>query len=159
MPRERVRSRDPYNSVPAVRAPWERFSLPASESAYARGASPEFVRAARKVFGPLVERVDRFPPGRHAWLMAEVPGRGSLSAFFGDLETRIEPSGSLWVVFPKKPHAAAFDFPYLWADVQKAGLSAGLVDNKIAAFSSRLTSIRFVVPVSRRPPRSGSGLG
>jgi hypothetical protein len=25
------------------------------------------------------------------------------------------------------------------------------VDNKIAAFSPRLTSIRFVIPVSRRP--------
>ena len=41
-------------------------------------------------------------------------------------------------------------FPYAWLDVQKAGLAAGLVDNKVAAFSSRLTSIRFVVPVARR---------
>ncbi len=43
-------------------------------------------------------------------------------------------------------------FPFLWLDVQKAGLAAGLVDNKIAAFSPRLTSIRFVVPVARRAP-------
>lgn len=142
----------------AVKAPWEKFSLPAAESAYARGFTPEFIRAAREIFGPLVERVERFPPGRHAWLMAEVPPQGSLSTFFADLEARMEPSGSLWVVFPKKPHADAFDFPYLWADVQKAGLSAGLVDSRIAAFSSRLTSIRFVVPVSRRL-RLGPGLG
>ena len=42
-------------------------------------------------------------------------------------------------------------FPYRWLDVQKAGLAAGLVDSKIAAFSARLTSIRFVIPVARRP--------
>jgi hypothetical protein len=44
-------------------------------------------------------------------------------------------------------------FPFAWSDVQQAGLSAGLVDNKIAAFSPRLTSIRFVVPVARRKDR------
>ncbi len=75
---------------------------------------------------------------------------GSLSAFFRDLAARLEPSGSLWVVFPKKPFMTELAFPYAWLDVQKAGLAAGLVDNKVAAFSSRLTSIRFVIPVARR---------
>ena len=105
----------------------------------------------REVFGPLVERVAKFPAGKHGWLMAEVPSEGSLSVFFRDLEKRLEPSGSLWVVFPKKPFMGELGFPYLWLDVQKAGLAAGLVDNKIAAFSARLTSIRFVIPVARRP--------
>ncbi len=104
----------------------------------------------RQLFGPLVERVESFPAGRHLWLMAEVPAQGSLSTFFRDLETRLEPSGSLWAVFPKKPFAGELDFPYLWRDVQQAGLSAGLVDNKVATFSARLTSIRFVIPVARR---------
>jgi hypothetical protein len=45
---------------------------------------------------------------------------------------------------------AELAFPYAWLDVQKAGLQAGLVDNKVAAFSSRLTAIRFVIPVARR---------
>jgi hypothetical protein len=107
----------------------------------------------REVFGPLVERVAKFPAGKHGWLMAEVPSEGSLSVFFRDLEKRLEPSGSLWVVFPKKPFMGELGFPYLWLDVQKAGLAAGLVDNKIAAFSARLTSIRFVIPVARRPKR------
>ena len=104
----------------------------------------------REIFGPLVERVAKFPAGPHAWVMTEVPAEGSLSAFFTDLEGRLEPEGSLWVVFPKKPFAEELDFPYTWLDVQKAGLAAGLVDNKIAAFSPRLTSIRFVIPVARR---------
>jgi hypothetical protein len=136
-----------------MRAPWEKFSLPAEGPAYAVGRSDEFVKTMRSTFGPLVERVTKLPPGRQAWLMAEVPAEGSLSSFFGDLEKRLEPAGSLWVVFPKKPFIAELAFPFLWIDVQKAGLAAGLVDNKIAAFSPRLTSIRFVVPVARRKVR------
>jgi hypothetical protein len=82
--------------------------------------------------------------------MTEVPPEGSLSRFFRELEARLEPAGALWVVFPKKPFIQELAFPFTWMDVQKAGLSSGLVDNKIAAFSPRLTSIRFVVPVARR---------
>jgi hypothetical protein len=136
-----------------VKSPWEKFALPREATAYAAGRSPEFVRTMRQIFGPLVERTEAFPAGRHAWLMAEVPADGSLSAFFGDLEKRLTGSGSLWVVFPKKPFIAELRFPFLWIDVQKAGLAAGLVDNKIAAFSPRLTSIRFVIPVARRKGR------
>lgn len=131
-------------------APWSKFSLPGGEPAYARGRSDEFRKTCREIFGPLVERVREWPAGTHAWLMAEVPGEGSLSAFFRDLEKRLTPAGSLWVVLPKKPFQRELSFPYAWMEVQKAGLSAGLVDNKIAAFSARLTSIRFVIPVARR---------
>jgi len=88
--------------------------------------------------------------------MAEVPAEGSLSALFRGLEKRLTPSGSLWVVFPKKPFMRELSFPFTWSDVQQAGLSAGLVDNKIAAFSPRLTSIRFVVPLARRKAREPS---
>jgi hypothetical protein len=133
-----------------VKAPWEKFSLPSAAPAYASGRSPEFVRTVRQIFGPLVERVVTIPPGPQAWVMAEVPADGSLSAFFGEPGERLDPAGSLWVVFPKKPFAAELGFPYRWLDVQKAGLSAGFVDNKVAAFSPRLTSLRFVVPLSRR---------
>ena len=134
-----------------MKAPWEKFSLPVQGTAYARGASKEFVSTMRAVFGPLVERVEAFPDGPHPWLMVEVPAEGSLGPFFGGLEKQLTPSGSLWAVFPKKPFMEELGFPFLWLDVQKAGLAAGLVDNKIAAFSARLTSIRFVIPVARRP--------
>ncbi len=134
-----------------MKPPWEKFSLPVhGTAAYAQGSSDEFVRKMREIFGPLVERVERLPAGRHPWLMREVPSEGSLSTLFADLEKRLEPSGSVWAVFPKKPFHEELGFPYLWLDVQKAGLSAGLVDDKIAAFSPRLTSIRFVIPVARR---------
>jgi len=137
-------------TICGLKPPWEKFSLPAEGPAYARGSSKEFVRSIRAVFGPLVERVGDFPAGRHPWLMAEIPGEGSLSLLFRDLERRLQPAGSLWIVFPKKPFFEELRFPFLWSDVQKAGLAARLVDNKIAAFSARLTSIRFVIPVARR---------
>jgi hypothetical protein len=137
-----------------LKTPWAKFSLPGEEPGYARGYSPEFRRAIREIFGPLVEWVTAWPEGSLAWLMAEVPSDGSLSSFFRDLEKRLEPAGSLWVVFPKKPFSHELSFPFSWSDVQQAGLDAGLVDNKIAAFSARLTSIRFVVPLARRKGRS-----
>jgi hypothetical protein len=137
-----------------MRSPWEKFSLPAEGPCYAVGRSAEFVRTMRSIFGPLVERVEELPPGRHAWVMAEVPAEGSLPAFFLGLEKRLTASGSLWAVFPKMPFVEELAFPFRWIDVLKAGLSAGLVDNKIAAFSPRLTSIRFVVPVARRARRA-----
>ena len=136
-----------------MQTPWARFSLPGEQPAYARGHSAEFRGALREIFGPLVEHVKTWPPGLSAWLMAEVPAEGSVSVFFRDLEKRITPSGSIWVVLPKKPFAGEFEFPFSWSDVQKAGLAAGLVDNKIAAFSPRLTSICFVIPLARRELR------
>jgi hypothetical protein len=135
-----------------VQTPWAKFSLPVEQIAYARGQTAEFRKALREIFGPLVEWVRQWPPGTHSWLMGEVPGEGSVSVFFRDLEERLTPAGSLWAVFPKKKFAEEIGFPFTWSDVQKAGLSAGLVDNKVAAFSPRLTSIRFVIPLARRTP-------
>ena len=83
--------------------------------------------------------------------MAEVPSEGSLSAFFRDLEKRLEPVGLALGGLSEEAVREELGFPYFWIDVQKAGLAAGLVDNKIAAFSARLTAIRFVIPLARRP--------
>jgi hypothetical protein len=140
-----------------MKTPWEKFSLPGDRPAYARGDSPEFRRALRETFGTLVDRVEKWPAGPNDWLMSEVPSEGSLTAFFRDLENRLAPAGSLWVVFPKKPFVEELQFPFSWIDVQKAGLSCGLVDNKIAAFSPRLTSIRFVIPLALRKSRASTG--
>lgn len=137
-----------------MRTPWAKFSLSGEGPAYAMGHSPEFRRTVREIFGQLVEWAAVWPAGSHAWLMAEVPPDGSLALFFQDLEKRLAPAGSLWVVLPKRPFQDALAFPFSWTDVQQAGLAAGLVDNKIAAFSPRLTSIRFVIPLARRESRA-----
>src|SRR6476660_245239 len=97
-----------------MKAPWEKFSLPGQQPAYARGYSPEYRKTLRRIFGPLVEMVESFPPGTHDWLMTEVPSEGSLSALLRALEKRLTPSGSLWMVFPKKPFAEELSFPFSW---------------------------------------------
>lgn len=140
-----------------MKTPWEKFSLPGDRPAYARGESAEFRKKLREVFGPLVERVEKWPAGPLEWLMVEVPAEGTLRSWITDLGKRLTPAGSLWIVFPKKPFSRELAFPYSWIDVQKAGLASGLVDNKIAAFSARLTSIRFVIPLALRKSRPPTG--
>lgn len=57
----------------------------------------------------------------------------------------LRPDGALWVFHPKgrgaRPDAD---------DVRAAGLAAGLVDNKISAYSDSHTALRFVIPIARR---------
>ncbi len=54
-------------------------------------------------------------------------------------------NGALWVFHPKgrgaRPNAA---------DVRAVGLAAGLVDNKICAYSDSHTALRFVIPLTKR---------
>jgi hypothetical protein len=57
----------------------------------------------------------------------------------------LKPDGALWVVHPKGRGASPTD-----AEVRSAGLAAGLVDNKISAYTDSHTITRFVIPVARR---------
>jgi hypothetical protein len=62
------------------------------------------------------------------------------------LATRIRPNGAIWVVSRKGKARTIRD-----VDVIDASKSAGLVDNKIAAFSATHTAMRLVIPVAKRP--------
>jgi hypothetical protein len=56
----------------------------------------------------------------------------------------LRPAGALWVFHPSRgasPHDA---------QVRATGLAAGLVDNKISAYSDSHTATRFVIPVAKR---------
>lgn len=57
----------------------------------------------------------------------------------------LKPNGGLWVFHPKGRRALPSD-----AEVRAAGLAAGLVDNKISAYTDSHTATRFVIPVARR---------
>jgi hypothetical protein len=66
------------------------------------------------------------------------------------LSKRLDPAGALWIVRPKGK-----DTPITETDTRRAGLAAGLVDVKVAAFSSTHTAAKFVIPLAkRRSPRS-----
>ena len=53
--------------------------------------------------------------------------------------------GALWIFHPKGKGASPTD-----AEVRAAGLAAGLVDNKISAYSDTHTASRYVVPLASR---------
>ncbi|MBV9718661.1 MAG: DUF3052 family protein [Candidatus Eremiobacteraeota bacterium] len=57
----------------------------------------------------------------------------------------LQPNGALWVFHPKGRGASPTD-----SDVRAAGLAAGLVDNKISAYTDSHTATRFVIPIARR---------
>jgi len=54
-------------------------------------------------------------------------------------------NGSLWIFHPKGRGASPTD-----AEVRAAGIAAGLVDNKISAYTDSHTATRFVIPLSLR---------
>ena len=56
----------------------------------------------------------------------------------------LRPDAGIWVLRPKGNPAVTE------ADVRSAGLAAGLVDVKVAAFSASRTAEKFVVPVAKR---------
>ena len=62
------------------------------------------------------------------------------------LATRIRPNGAIWIVSRKGKAATLRD-----VEVMAAGKAAGLIDNKVAAFSATHTSLRLVIPRDRRP--------
>ncbi|OLC54567.1 MAG: hypothetical protein AUH85_11460 [Chloroflexi bacterium 13_1_40CM_4_68_4] len=66
-------------------------------------------------------------------------------ARLADLEPLIKRDGAIWVVSRKGPSATLRD-----VDVINAAKKAGLVDNKVVSFSPTHTSLRLVVPRSRR---------
>jgi len=61
------------------------------------------------------------------------------------LAGHLTPSGGLWLFHPKGKGASPND-----GEVRAAGLAAGLVDNKICAYSATHTATRYVIPRARR---------
>jgi len=62
------------------------------------------------------------------------------------LRERIRPAGAIWVVSRKGRAATLRDI-----EVMAAARDAGLIDNKVVAFSPTHTSIRLVIPLALRP--------
>jgi hypothetical protein len=62
-----------------------------------------------------------------------------------ELQTRIVPDGSVWVVMPKKPFAPDRGIRFTWEEMQAEGLRSDLVDNKVASLSEQDYATRFVI--------------
>jgi hypothetical protein len=77
-------------------------------------------------------------------IFLRVDGQSDLARIAGAVK-HLYPAGALWVFHPKGRGADPSD-----AGVRAAGLAAGLVDNKICAYTGSHTATRFVIPLARR---------
>jgi hypothetical protein len=68
--------------------------------------------------------------------------RAELKRRFAKLKRTLAPADGLWVAYPKKSSRLETDLTF--DEVQRIGLDAGLVDNKIVAFDDDWSAIRFV---------------
>ncbi len=67
------------------------------------------------------------------------------------LAGKLEADGGLWVAWPKKSSGVATDLDF--NRVQRTGLDAGLVDNKVCAVDETWSGLRFVYRLVDRPRR------
>jgi hypothetical protein len=81
---------------------------------------------------------------RYDFIFVRVDGPGDL-ARFARAASHLKPAGALWAFHPKGRGASPTD-----AEVRAAGIAAGLVDNKISAYTDSHTATRFVIPRARR---------
>jgi hypothetical protein len=100
----------------------------------------------------------KLPPGVQVLRQARGPldvivlfatDRSDVGVRFRTLAGRLSPSGGLWVAYPKKSAGVETDLSF--EVVQRAGLSAGLVDNKSCAIDETWTALRFVYRLADRP--------
>ena len=68
---------------------------------------------------------------------------------FGALAGSLAPNGGLWIAWPKKASGVATDLAF--ESVQRIGLAAGLVDNKVCAVDETWSGLRFVIRLADRP--------
>ena len=73
----------------------------------------------------------------------------ALERSFRVLKPMLASDGGLWVAYPKKSSAIPTDLTF--EDVQRAGLDAGLVDNKSCAIDGNWSAVRFVYRLKDRP--------
>lgn len=74
---------------------------------------------------------------------------GRMEARFGAALGLLPADGGLWVAWPKKSSVLMTSLTF--DAVQRHGLDAGLVDNKVCAIDDDWSGLRFVVRVEDRP--------
>jgi hypothetical protein len=89
--------------------------------------------------------------GRLDVIVFFVTRRAELARRFPSFMRALEKDGGLWVAWPKKTSGVATDLGF--DVVQRVGLDAGLVDNKVAAIDGTWSGLRFVYRVTDRRSR------
>lgn len=103
---------------------------------------------------PLPERTQLMEKARHPvdvivlFARQQTEIRAALPTAIG----RLKRDGGLWIAWPKKSSGITTDLRF--DTVQRTGLKAGLVDNKVCAIDEIWSGLRFVY---RREDRAGIG--
>jgi hypothetical protein len=79
-----------------------------------------------------------------------VMARATLERRLAEVTARMQPSGGLWIAWPKKASGVATDVTE--DEVRAVALPTGLVDNKVCAIDETWSGLRLVVRVENRPP-------
>lgn len=127
-----------------------KLGLKAGQAVCMLGASPEgaaAVRAACRVGAALTEKLGC---GVFDVILFWPRRRRDLEASFARLQGKIRLDGSIWAVIPKKASPRSRDVDFGWEDVQTAGLTTDLVDNKTASITADEYGTRFVIRKDRR---------
>jgi hypothetical protein len=77
-----------------------------------------------------------------------VKTQAQLEKTFAQWARRLEPTGMLWVAWPKKSSGVVSDLDE--NRIRDIGLAAGLVDIKVCAVSDVWSGLKFVTPVKDR---------
>jgi hypothetical protein len=112
------------------------------------GAPADFA----KTLGPLPAGVKAVQAGRakgpFAVIVAFFEAEAAFKAQLPKLEALLEPSGGLWIAWPKRASGVATD---MTEDVvRKHALPRGLVDNKVCAIDATWSGLRLVIRVENR---------
>lgn len=95
--------------------------------------------------------VDHAFSGRRCYdvIVVFVPSLAALPGTVERFRTQLTWNGGLWLAWPKLAGRLASDIRE--SDVRRAGLAAGLVDNKICAIDRDWSGLRFVYRREDRP--------
>ena len=110
-------------------------------------AAPDYTEAILAPLPPDVT-VRRRAQGRFDVIVFFCRRGKDLAARFGPLAARLEKNGGLWIGWPKKSSELATDLAF--DVVQRIGLAAGLVDNKVCAIDRAWSGLRFVYRLKDR---------
>lgn len=126
-----------YSETPLAR----KLGLAAGYRALLLGAP----RAFRAELRPLPDgvRFARSLDGLFDVIVLFAKRAGELERGLAKARVHMKPACGLWVAWPKKSSGVATELDF--ERVQKAGLSLGLVDNKVCAVDEVWSGLRFVI--------------
>ena len=128
--------------VPELR----KLGVTAGQHILLQHAPKAFLEAMRVDLPPRASLTTRTGTGRSFdvifhWLAPDE----NLDGLFDQVQHRLAPNGSLWVVIPNQRAARVRGVHYDWNAIVAAALKTTLVDNKTLSFSSEEYGTRFVI--------------